>query len=203
MGFLDSVLGKVIGQALGSGGSAPSPGGPASANGPSEAGGLGGMLGGLGGGGLASIFGSLLAEDGGQGGLGGLVSKFERAGMGDVIGSWIGKGENKPVSEGQLGNVLGGDVVSGMAQKLGINAGMLLPMLAMLLPKLIDHLTPQGQVPARGLGNLSELGGAGGFDASGLGDATADPVAGTPAQGEPGTDSELLASISNLLQQKR
>jgi uncharacterized protein YidB (DUF937 family) len=201
MGLLDSILGQV----LGSSGASPAPGAPAGTDGPAGAGGLGGpggLLGGLSGGGLASIFGSLLANDGEQGGLGGLVSKFERAGMGDVIGSWIGKGENKPVSGDQLGNVLGGDVVSSMAQKLGINAGMLLPMLAMLLPKLIDHLTPQGQVPARGLGDLSELGGSGGFDAFGRGDGTADPAPGTLAQGEPGTESELLASLSDLLQKR-
>lgn len=203
MGLLDSILGQVLGS-----GAAPSSSSvdPAGASGPAGAGGLGGLgglVGGLGGaGGLASIFGSLLANDGGQGGLGGLVSKFERAGMGDVIGSWIGKGENKPVSEGQLGNVLGGDVVSSMAQKLGINAGMLLPMLAMLLPKLIDHLTPQGQVPARGLGDLSELGGAGGFDAVGRGEEAASPVPDTPQQGAPGSEGELLASLSNLLQKR-
>jgi uncharacterized protein YidB (DUF937 family) len=29
-----------------------------------------------------------------EGGLGGLVQKFERAGLGDVILSWVGTGEN-------------------------------------------------------------------------------------------------------------
>lgn len=202
MGLLDSILGQV----LGGSGASPAPGGPAGTNGPAGAGGLGGLgglVGGLsGGGGLASIFGSLLANDGGQGGLGGLVSKFERAGMGDVIGSWIGKGENKPVSEGQLGNVLGGDVVSGLAQKLGINAGMLLPLLASALPMLIDRLTPQGQVPAQGLGNLSELAGTGGFDTPGRAEEAAAPVSDTQAQGAPNSENELLASISNLLQKR-
>ena len=124
--------------------------------------------------------------------------------MGDVIGSWIGKGENRPVSEGQLGNVLGGDVVSGLAQKLGMNAGTLLPLLASLLPMLIDRLTPHGQVPANGLGDLSELGGAGGgFGAFGRGDEGADatPSSGS-TQATPGSESELLASLSALLQKR-
>jgi uncharacterized protein YidB (DUF937 family) len=139
MGLLDSVLGQVLGGAQ--------PQHP-------QGGGLGG-LGELGG--LAGALGGLLANNSEVGGLGGLVSKFEQAGMGDVIGSWISQGENQPVTEGQLQNALGSDVVSGLAQKLGINAATLLPMLATLLPMLIDRLTPRGQAPAEGLGDQDEL----------------------------------------------
>lgn len=139
MGLLDSVLGQVLGGAQ--------PQQP-------QGGGLGG-LGDLGG--LAGALGGLLANNGEQGGLGGLVSKFEQAGMGDVVGSWVGTGDNAPISGGQLQDVLGGDVVSGIAQKLGISPAMLMPMLATLLPTLIDQLTPKGQVPAEGLGNHDDL----------------------------------------------
>ena len=144
MGLLDSVLGQVLG------GSQPQPqaGGIGSLGGPGGLGDLGNIAGALGG---------LLANNGEHGGLGGLVSKFEQAGMGDVIGSWIGHGENAPISGGQLQDVLGGDVVSGISQKLGMNSATLLPLLATLLPTLIDHLTPKGQVPAEGLGNQDDL----------------------------------------------
>ncbi|VTU39261.1 YidB family protein [Variovorax sp. RA8] len=140
MGLLDSVLGQVLGGAQ--------PQQP-------QNGGLDGLdaLGG----GLAGALGGLLADNGEVGGLGGLVSRFEQAGMGAVIGSWIGKGENQPVSGGQLQDALGGDVISGLAQKLGLNAATLLPMLATLLPMLVDRLTPNGQAPAEGLGNQDEL----------------------------------------------
>lgn len=140
MGLLDSVLGQV----LGGGQQAAPPGGM-------------GSLGGADLGGLAGALGGLLANNGEHGGLGGLVSKFEQAGMGDVINSWIGKGQNLPVSGGQLQDALGSDVVAGIAQKLGINASTLLPLMATLLPTLIDHLTPHGQVPAEGLGNHEDL----------------------------------------------
>jgi uncharacterized protein YidB (DUF937 family) len=144
MGLLDSVLGQVLG------GTQAQP----------QAGGVG-PLGGLGGmgdlGGLAGALGGLLANNGEVGGLGGLVSKFDQAGMGDVIGSWIGKGDNAPISGGQLQQVLGSDAISGIAQKLGINAATLLPLLATMLPALIDQLTPKGQVPAEGLGNQDDL----------------------------------------------
>jgi uncharacterized protein YidB (DUF937 family) len=139
MGLLDSVLGQVLG------GAQPQQPQGGGLGGPGEFGGLAGALG------------SLLANNGEVGGLGGLVSKFEQAGMGDVIGSWIGKGENQPVTDGQLQDALGSDVVSGLAQKLGLNAATLLPMLATLLPMLIDRLTPRGQAPAEGLGDQDEL----------------------------------------------
>lgn len=139
MGLLDSVLGQVLGGVQ-----------------PQQT--QGGALGDLGElGSLAGALGGLLANNGEVGGLGGLVSRFEQAGMGDLIGSWIGKGENQPISEDQLQNALGGDLVSGLAHKLGINATALLPMLATLLPMLVDRLTPGGQVPAEGLGDQDEL----------------------------------------------
>ena len=148
MGLLDSVLGQVLGGTQ----AQPQAGDVGSLSG------LGGLLGGNGDlGGLAGALGGLLANNGEVGGLGGLVSKFNQAGMGDVIGSWVGTGENAPISGGQLQQALGGDVISSIAQKLGINASTLLPLLATMLPTLIDQLTPKGHVPAEGLGNQDDL----------------------------------------------
>ena len=147
MGLLDSVLGQVLGGAQ----PQPQDGGIGSLGAGADMGGLGDL------GGLAGALGGLLANNGEQGGLGDLVSKFEQAGMGDVIGSWVGRGDNAPISGGQLQDVLGSDAISGIAQKLGINVATLLPLLATLLPTLIDQLTPKGQVPAEGLGNQDDL----------------------------------------------
>ena len=137
MGLLDSVLGQVLG------------GGAQQQQLP--------QLGGIDMGGLSGALGGLLANDGSHGGLGGLVDKFGQAGMGDVIGSWIGGGENQPISGDQVQQALGADTISNLASKLGINAGMLLPLLATMLPSLIDKLTPNGQAPAAGLGNQDDL----------------------------------------------
>jgi len=137
MGMLDSVLGQVLGGAAS----------PQS----SQGAGMGEL------GGLAGVLGSLLANNGSQGGLGGLVSKFEQAGMGDVVGSWIGTGENRPVSGEQVQDALGSDTIANIASKLGINAQTLLPMLATMLPVLIDRLTPNGKLPAQGVDNPNDL----------------------------------------------
>lgn len=169
MGLLDSVLGQVLGGGATrtQGDNQADTGATGTTGGLGDLGGLGGLLGGLGGlggaggaagaGGLAGILGSLLANNGSVGGLGGLVSKFEQAGLGDKVNSWIGKGDNAPVSEGEVGHALGGDVISNLAGKFGMSAATLLPLLAALLPSLIDKLTPHGTTPAQGLGDEQDL----------------------------------------------
>ncbi|MET0207762.1 MAG: YidB family protein [Burkholderiaceae bacterium] len=144
MGLLDSVLGQVLG-------------GVSSLQTGQQGGQPNGLPAGMDLGGIAGALGGLLANNGPQGGLGGLVEKFGQAGLGDVIGSWIGHGQNQPISTDQVHDALGSDTIASIASKLGINASMLLPLLATMLPTLIDKLTPHGQVPAEGLGNQDDL----------------------------------------------
>ncbi len=165
MGLLDSVLGQVLGGAQQQQQPGGAGGGLEGLGALAGMGGLDALLGGAGGGaggantggGLAGALGGLLANDGQMGGLGGLVSKFEQAGMGDVIGSWVGNGANQQISPDQVQGALGSDAISGMASKLGINAQTLLPLLASVLPLLINQMTPQGKVPEQGLGNQQDL----------------------------------------------
>jgi uncharacterized protein YidB (DUF937 family) len=85
-----------------------------------------------------------------QGGLGGLIQKFESAGLGNEVSSWIGNGQNQSVAPDALHNVLGSDLVQQMAAKTGLPLDQLLPQIAQHLPQLIDHATPDGQVPSSG-----------------------------------------------------
>ena len=89
------------------------------------------------------------------GGIGGLANQFQQSGLGDVISSWIGTGQNQPISADQLQGVLGNDTVNQFASKFGLSQGVAGSQLAQLLPLLIDQLTPRGQVPQ---GNLMSLG---------------------------------------------
>ena len=57
------------------------------------------------------------------GGLGGLLDKLQKGGLGDVANSWIGSGQNKPVSPGQLGPALGPDIIKTLAQRSGAFRG--------------------------------------------------------------------------------
>jgi uncharacterized protein YidB (DUF937 family) len=81
------------------------------------------------------------------GGLAGLVAAFERNGMGDLVSQWIATGPNPPVTPDQLSTALGPDVLAAFAQKAGLGQADANTALAGLLPTLVDHLTPHGQVP--------------------------------------------------------
>lgn len=152
MGLLDSVLGSVLG---GQGGQQAQAG---SGGGMGGLGGIGGLLGMVASNPqLLQAITGMLGNDGAHGGLGGLVSKFEQAGLGGVVGSWIGNGQNQPVSGDQVTNVFGADAIAGMAQKMGISPTDAAGQLSSILPGLIDHLTPNGQAPAGGLGNAGDL----------------------------------------------
>lgn len=145
MGLLDSLVG-----ALGQGGAANpqgdllkmligmlSQGGAEAGSGAAASGGPGGLA--------------------GLGGLGGLLEAFARNGLGHVADSWVGSGQNLPVSADQLSQVLGSERIGQMANQLGVNQGDLLGQLVQLLPQVVDKVTPQGQVPQ---GDLSaQLGG--------------------------------------------
>jgi uncharacterized protein YidB (DUF937 family) len=100
---------------------------------------------------------SLLGSDGQFGGLQGLMLKFQQGGLGDVVSSWVGKGENLPISAEQLSGVLGNDTLKGLASQLGLNADDLAGQLSSVLPGMVDKLTPDGQVPSSGLSNGGDL----------------------------------------------
>ena len=96
---------------------------------------------------VVSLLSSRDSSVGGTGGLGGLVGAFQKGGMGDMMASWISTGPNPPVSATQLESVLGAEVLKQFAAKAGVPHGEAGGLLASLLPSVIDHLTPQGQVP--------------------------------------------------------
>ena len=92
-----------------------------------------------------------------QGGLGGLIQKFQSAGLGNQVSSWVGNGENQPVAPDVLHSILGSDLVQQMSAKTGLPLDQLLPQIAQHLPQMIDHATPNGEVPSSG-GSLLDLG---------------------------------------------
>ena len=89
------------------------------------------------------------------GGLQGLVQSFHDKGLGGVVSSWVSTGQNLPISADQIHQVLGSDTVKQLAAKAGISPDAAGSSIAALLPTIIDHLTPNGQMPAQG--NLMEM----------------------------------------------
>ena len=88
--------------------------------------------------------------------IGSLVSGFKDKGMGDVAESWLGDGENAPVSAEQLKDVLGAEKIAQAASQLGTDEGSLLSGLQEALPQMVDKGSSGGSL-------LDSLGGVGGL----------------------------------------
>lgn len=82
-----------------------------------------------------------------MGGVQGVAEKFQQSGLGDLVASWIGTGQNQPVTGDQVTDALGRDTVEDLSRQANLPAGSGPSILAQVLPALIDQLTPNGQVP--------------------------------------------------------
>ncbi len=108
---------------------------------------LGGLLGGDNAGGAAGAVGELLNQ---QGGVAGLLQQFQSGGLGELVSSWVGSGENLPVSAEQIQAVLGNEQVSALASRFGLDPQQLSEQIAQVLPQAVDSMTPNGQLPQGG-----------------------------------------------------
>mgnify|MGYP005861304527 FL=1 len=84
---------------------------------------------------------------GGETGIEGLAQRLQGAGLGDAVASWIGTGANQPVEPQQLDRALRGSRFEALTSRAGLGGIAGAAALAVLLPKLIDQLTPDGRVP--------------------------------------------------------
>lgn len=132
MGLLDSILGSVLG-----GGQSQNSGQAALINAVIQM--------------IANKGGGAGAAAGGAGGLGGLIGALTQGGLGNVASSWVGTGQNLPVSAEQLQSALGGSGGGGLlaqiAQQAGLSHSDAASGLSQILPGLVDKLTPDGQIP--------------------------------------------------------
>ena len=83
-----------------------------------------------------------------HGGISGVLDKFKAGGLGDAAASWVGKGENIPVSADQISSVLGSGAIAEMAEKFGLTPEVLSAKIAQHLPTVVDKMTPNGAVEA-------------------------------------------------------
>jgi uncharacterized protein YidB (DUF937 family) len=82
-------------------------------------------------------------------GLGGLIDQFQKKGLGDVVDSWVNRGQNKDVVPDQVSVALGGDVVDELSRRTGLSRDQVVAELARMLPNVVDKLTPDGRLPTR------------------------------------------------------
>jgi len=99
---------------------------------------------------VAAILSLLSSRDssiGGTGGLGSVIEAFQKKGLGDLISGWIADGPNPGISEGQVTDIFGSEVIKQFGAKAGVPENQAGGLLASLLPAVVDHLTPDGKVP--------------------------------------------------------
>jgi uncharacterized protein YidB (DUF937 family) len=173
--FLSQILGSVLGNSAGQGapgapGGNGGLGGLGGTGGPGGVGGLGEGLGGM----LGSVFGGNAdaQEDGARGGsslggsallamllplamqwvqrnggIGALLERFKQQGYSQQAASWVSKGENEPLDPQAVSEVIGTEELSRLSQQLGVSNEQVAGGLARILPQVVDHLTPAGDVP--------------------------------------------------------
>jgi uncharacterized protein YidB (DUF937 family) len=107
---------------------------------------------------IAAVLKSLLAprpaaapgQQSQTGGLDELIDQFSKSGLGDVINSWIGTGENQAISPTQLREALCQKTVTDLSRQAGTPQDDLLAQLSKYLPGVVDQLTPNGRLPNQG-----------------------------------------------------
>ena len=146
MGLLDDVIGAALRSRAGSGQSAQSQ--PAQAQYSQIAAALTKLLASRV---AAASAGRAAAPSAGQqsspGGLDVLLRQFQQNGLGEIIKSWIGTGQNQSISPTQLRQAIGQETVNDLSRQTGAPQDDLLSQLSKYLPGVIDKLTPNGQLP--------------------------------------------------------
>ena len=116
------------------------------------------------------VVGSLLNGDAGkyqailnwvneQGGIQVLLEKLQNGGLGDIVSSWISnQHNNQPLSSDQVVSAFGTSAVSDLGEKLGTDASSASTMLAEYLPKIVDALSPKGEVDPQAHNDLLSAG---------------------------------------------
>lgn len=81
-----------------------------------------------------------------QGGVSAILDKFRQQGLGEVIESWLSNRENLPVSASQILTALGSPAIAALAGKIGVDSLSASTLLATWLPKIVDSLSPKGEL---------------------------------------------------------
>lgn len=118
--MLDKIIGSVLSNVLGG-----------SANGGAQSGSV-----------ITDVLGSLLKN---QGGMEGIFNQLQKGGLDDLLNSWIGTGQNKPMNADQVNDVFGDETLSNVAQQAGVEKAQAQDILSQALPQIIDMLTPNGR----------------------------------------------------------
>ena len=84
-----------------------------------------------------------------SGGMGAVLDRFRQQGMGKQAQSWVHTGDNDGIDGNAVQQVVGGSELQQMAQRLGVPQQEVAQAFAEIMPQMVDHLSPQGELPAQ------------------------------------------------------
>jgi uncharacterized protein YidB (DUF937 family) len=89
------------------------------------------------------VLGGLLASGGLQKILGGLKAQ----GLSQQADSWVGTGQNEPVSGADMEKAVGKEKIQEVANQLGVSESEAADVVAKAVPEVVDKVSPDGQLP--------------------------------------------------------
>ncbi len=94
---------------------------------------------------LPDVFGEVLKNTD-LGSIGGLLKQLQEGGLERQIGSWLGNGQNLPVTPAQIRDALGNDTIMQIARQFGLPVDDVLKLLTQFFPEAVNQASPNGQL---------------------------------------------------------
>jgi uncharacterized protein YidB (DUF937 family) len=101
-----------------------------------------------------------------SGGIQKILDLLNKAGLTDKVKSWIGNGDNIPVSADEIKDALGTKILKPLSEKTGLDVSDIAQSITEILPDLINKFTPNGKVDLDHIKNMTkdiDVGEIGGF----------------------------------------
>jgi uncharacterized protein YidB (DUF937 family) len=71
---------------------------------------------------------------------------LQEGGLERQIGSWLGNGQNLPVTPTQIREALGNEQIRQIAQQMGIPVDDVLKLLTQFFPEAVNQASPSGEL---------------------------------------------------------
>jgi uncharacterized protein YidB (DUF937 family) len=88
----------------------------------------------------------LMTDSGGKLDLKGIISNLDAQGLMSIADSWLGNGENAPISANAVKNLFGGEKLSQIATKLDLDEDSVANGVTRALPEIIDKSSRDGSL---------------------------------------------------------
>jgi uncharacterized protein YidB (DUF937 family) len=76
-----------------------------------------------------------------------MVSKLSSKGSGKQVQSWIGKGQNQPISSAEVQRAVNPAMLAQVAKQRNMSPDEVIDYVAQALPDMVDKATPDGKIP--------------------------------------------------------